>query len=698
MSRILALVLLVLLAVAPLPSRAQAPAPEPPQVRELLDLLADPSVRAWLDQRRAAPAAPTPAPAADGPMMSSAMAEGWVSQVRGQLSAVVASLPTVPGEVARVGGLLFAEIQAFGVLSTLLLLSLFIGCAFAARGLYWLASDGPRRRLIARPLDTVGDRLAAMGIRLAYMTIATTITILGSVGPFLLFEWPPILRAFMLGCLIVFIAVRTSEILCRFVIAPGGPRFRILPMSTEAAWFWTWRITVFVGYVTAANVLLDLFDRLGMTPDALFATRRVVGFGGLLLLMETIWRMPAEGAERARRIGRAWALTGLLLVFYLLRASGQEAMAWTFFVVFALPFAIGQVHRAVGHILRPPGTETDPDPRPSVTVALVEGALRLALVFGAAALLARVWEFDVQSMAMAESVTTRIVRGAVNAAVILLVADWLWRVARALIDRSLADAQGAPASEGETARRRARIRTLLPIMRNIVFIVLAVIAVMMALSSLGIEIAPLIAGAGVVGVAVGFGAQTLVRDVISGLFYLFDDAFRVGEYIQSGSYKGTVESFSLRSIKLRHHRGPLYTVPFGALGAIQNMSRDWVIDKMTIGVTYDTDLEKARKLVKEVGKKLAADPEMGPQILETLKMQGVEAFGDFAIQIRLKIMTRPGEQFVIRRKAMAMVRQAFQENGIEFAFPKVLVDGGGAAAAAAASTVTRQDDPAPGPA
>ena len=130
----------------------------------------------------------------------------------------------------------------------------------------------------------------------------------------------------------------------------------------------------------------------------------------------------------------------------------------------------------------------------------------------------------------------------------------------------------------------------------------------MALSALGVQIGPLIAGAGVVGVAVGFGAQTLVKDVISGMFYLLDDAFRVGEYIQSGSYKGTVESFSLRSVKLRHHRGPLYTVPFGELGAVQNMSRDWVIDKMSVGVTYDTDLDKVKKLIKQIGTGAAGRP------------------------------------------------------------------------------------------
>jgi small-conductance mechanosensitive channel len=164
----------------------------------------------------------------------------------------------------------------------------------------------------------------------------------------------------------------------------------------------------------------------------------------------------------------------------------------------------------------------------------------------------------------------------------------------------------------------------------------------MALSELGVQIAPLIAGAGIVGVAVGFGSQTLVRDIMSGVFYLVDDAFRVGEYIQSGNYKGTVESFSLRSVRLRHQRGAVYTIPYGMLGAIQNLSRDWVIDKIKIGITYDSDVDQARKIIKRIGQELAEDPEFKSQILQPLKMQGVDNFGDFAVEIIAKMMTRPG--------------------------------------------------------
>jgi small-conductance mechanosensitive channel len=222
---------------------------------------------------------------------------------------------------------------------------------------------------------------------------------------------------------------------------------------------------------------------------------------------------------------------------------------------------------------------------------------------------------------------------------------------------------------------------MLPLARLALGITIAVLAVLSVLSRLGVNIAPLIAGASVLGLAVSFGSQTLVKDVISGFFYLVDDAFRVGEYIQSGNYRGTVESFSLRSVKLRHQNGPLFTVPFGVLGAIQNMSRDWAIEKLTVGVTYDTDIDKARKIVKKVGQELKADPELGPGIIEPLKMQGVQAFGDFAIQLRMKMMTQPGDvQYMARRRALALIKKAFDANGINFAFPTVQLAASGAAA------------------
>jgi small-conductance mechanosensitive channel len=173
---------------------------------------------------------------------------------------------------------------------------------------------------------------------------------------------------------------------------------------------------------------------------------------------------------------------------------------------------------------------------------------------------------------------------------------------------------------------------------------------------------------------------------------MLDDAFRVGEYIQAKNYKGTVEGFSLRSVRLRHHRGPVFTIPFGELGAVENMSRDWVIDKFRISVGYNTDIAKARKITKAIGAELQADPEVGPLFIEPLKMKGVEEFGDYGIVLSFAMTTVPGQQTYIRRKAYAMIRDAFQANGIEFAQPTVQVGGddkGGGAAAATAVRATQ---------
>ena len=367
-----------------------------------------------------------------------------------------------------------------------------------------------------------------------------------------------------------------------------------------------------------------------------------------------------------------------MVAIWLLWVMGSLPLMWTLIVVGLLPPLVRGQHTAVRHLFRPVG-EAAPLAETALPASaiLLDRGLRFVLLAIGVAVLVWGWGLDLGALSAQESPGARLAHGFLNALVILLVADLLWKLAHTAIDRQLAQSAGsAHGLPPEEARRRARIRTLLPILRIVLFVVLAVTAILMALSSLGLQIAPLIAGAGVVGVAVGFGSQTLVKDIISGMFYLLDDAFRVGEYIVSGNYRGTVEGFSLRSIKLRHHRGPVFTVPFGMLGAVQNLSRDWVIDKVTVGVTYDTDLDLVKKVVKQVSKEIMADPELAKNIIQPLKSQGVAEMGDYAIQIRMKFMAKPGEQFVVRRVVYDKIKKAFAANGIEFAFPTVTVAGG----------------------
>ena len=265
---------------------------------------------------------------------------------------------------------------------------------------------------------------------------------------------------------------------------------------------------------------------------------------------------------------------------------------------------------------------------------------------------------------------------------------WLcYRALNIFIDKRIAEEGGVPQPEADEEELGAegggagasRVATLLPIMRYMMIIVVFSIAGMVILSTMGFDIGPIFAGAGVVGIAVGFGAQTLIRDVFSGAFSLMDDAFRKGEYVVVNSTKGTVEKISIRSFQLRHHLGALHTIPFGEVTQLTNYSRDWVMTKLPLRVTYDTDIEKVRKLIKKLGQSLLDDPQIGHEFMEPLKNQGVYKMEGSAMIIRVKFMTKPGKQFAIRKKVYESIQELFAEAGIRFAHKEVtvrLADGG----------------------
>lgn len=268
--------------------------------------------------------------------------------------------------------------------------------------------------------------------------------------------------------------------------------------------------------------------------------------------------------------------------------------------------------------------------------------------------------------------------------VVLLIAYASWQLIRIVIDQKIVQedellaASGIDASESEIGGTGlSRMRTLLPFFKRTLQIFIFVIAAMIALASLGIDIAPLLAGAGVLGLAIGLGSQTLVRDIVSGAFFLLDDAFRIGEYIDVGSVKGSVEKMSVRSVRLRHHRGAVHTVPFGEVKTLTNYSRDWAIMKLKFRVPFDTNVDKVRKLLKATGLELAQNLDIKDDFIQPLKSQGATEADDYGFVITTKFMSKPGKQFVIRRYAFAAVQKAFAENGIEFATPKVEVTLGG---------------------
>ncbi len=267
---------------------------------------------------------------------------------------------------------------------------------------------------------------------------------------------------------------------------------------------------------------------------------------------------------------------------------------------------------------------------------------------------------------------------ALDVMVILFIGYILFHFFRIWIDSKIAeevDDGGAEAELGDEGGEggQSRLATLLPLFRGAILAVVVVTIVLIVLMELGINVSPLFAGAGVVGLAVGFGSQTLVRDIFSGAFFLMDDAFRKGEYIDIGDVKGTVEKISVRSFQLRHHLGALNTIPFGEIKVLTNYSRDWVIMKLPLRVTYDTDVEKVRKLIKKLGQQLLSDPVIGENFIQPLKSQGVIEMQDSAMIIRVKFMTKPGDQWLVRKKVYQEIRELFAREGIRFAHREVTV-------------------------
>lgn len=235
---------------------------------------------------------------------------------------------------------------------------------------------------------------------------------------------------------------------------------------------------------------------------------------------------------------------------------------------------------------------------------------------------------------------------------------------------SQVEKQAGPLAEHAQA---SRTLSILPLVRTILIAFTVIIAALAALSELGVNIGPMLAGAGILGLVLGMGAQSLLKDILAGLFFVFDDAFRIGEYVEIGERRGTVESISLRSMQIRHHRGALQTVPYGGIDAVSNLSRDWVITKLVFQVPLDTDVLKIKKIVKQISADLLEDPDLGPGFIEPLKFQGIYDIDLYGLTVRVKFTSVPGEQFLARCEIYKRIKDKFSENGIEFARPSVAI-------------------------
>jgi small-conductance mechanosensitive channel len=251
--------------------------------------------------------------------------------------------------------------------------------------------------------------------------------------------------------------------------------------------------------------------------------------------------------------------------------------------------------------------------------------------------------------------------------------------------------------EGErprSERRTQRADALGALAKSLVSVLVWIIALFTVLGTVGVELGPLIASAGVVGVALGFGAQTLVKDLISGVFMLVEDQYGVGDVIDAGDAVGVVEGVGLRSTRIRSVDGTLWHVPNGEIRRVGNMSQQWARALLDIGVAYDTDVDRASEVILEVATTMAEEDAYSSRFLDAPEIWGIQNLGADSVDIRLVIKTLPGEQWAISRELRARIKKAFDTEAIEIPFPQrtIWVRSQGGAQAPGLTPAAEQDD------
>lgn len=214
-----------------------------------------------------------------------------------------------------------------------------------------------------------------------------------------------------------------------------------------------------------------------------------------------------------------------------------------------------------------------------------------------------------------------------------------------------------------------RERTLLPLLRRAVVIITGVLAAFIILSEIGVDITPLLAGASIIGLAIGFGSQSLVKDVISGIFLLIEDTLNVGDYVEVGGKFGTVEALSIRTLKLRDVAGDMHTIPFGTVDVITNMTKDYAYALVDVGVAYREDADAVMKLLQEIGNELTEDEKIKLSVTGPFEVFGVQDLADSSVNIRTRVKTKPGTQWSVRREFLRRVKRRFDTEGVEIPFP-----------------------------
>ena len=677
------------------------PLDSPEAVREAVSQMTDAEVRALLLERLDAVARERAAAAQSGGLRA-AIVEA-ADSLRASVVGAVARIPNIPKGVAEGWGRFFAPRGWPGALRLLAVGLAALGLGYAAERLllHVAASATP-------PPPRLASRRAGLRETLRFL-LRRLATEAAGAATFILVAWaviaaahPPEPISYLILTFFLFqpvIKTRIAAAAGRFVFAPNVPAARLLALNDAEARFLHRAVVVFAALVGLRAYTLSFFGGHGADLGSMR-----LGFWLTLVvyawMLWVAWRARAAMTRVLSAGGDATPAETWFAWSYPYMSMALIVLVWTLTEIFSgmglwgfvderlpLTLAVLIFGPLADVAIRGLAVDLAPDPDGAAmekTVLLARrtrrGLIRMGRVAAlglAALLLLDLWNVDLAAAA-AGALPARAAAGALAALGVATAGYVAMELASLFITRRIiaeapeADPEEDVGGEGGGAGG-SRLSTILPLALRAAQVAIIAITLLEMLAVLGVSIAPLLAGLGIVGLAIGFGAQKLVADIVSGVFFLIDDAFRVGEYVEIDGTVGTVERVSARSLQLRHHEGAVHTIPFGEIPKLTNYSRDWVIMKLRFTVPFDTDLQKVKKIFKQIGKDMAADPSFAGDILQPFKSQGVLEVTDVGIVLRGKFMARPGRQWLLRKEVFARVQKAFEENGVQFARREVRV-------------------------
>ena len=702
-------------AVAPVP----APAVVSPEIEALLKVLQDDSQRAELIRalRAAAPEAEGVAPAAPASTEPALLAPNTLgaqllqgasqrlAAFSDQLVATVQAIADLPAMLGWLTSLARDPITQSRVLDASWKLLLVLGLGLLAEWAVMQALRRPREWLDAHalPHDVGWARLKRLPLvlgRLGLDLIPVAAFALVSYGLISAVRPLPSTQLVMLTANNAYIASRVVMAAARMLLSPASTHLRILPVLDETAAYVTIWLRRIVVVLVSSYAVAEAGLQFGLPWSAHDSILRIALLLVTLFLVIIILQnkqsvsdvlrapelMEGEEPDRARRFfrmlrDRASDVWHLVAIAWLIAAWGVWALEiqngfWrllkvsfgTILILSLAKLADMAMRRVVQRAFRItpelaaryPGLES----RANRYLPVLKGSASLAIGAIALLFLLESWGLEAFAWFGHGKLGNRLVSSIVSITLTITLALVIWEGVNAAIQRHL-----ERLSRDAKAAQSARVRTLLPMLRTALLAVILIFVVLSVLTEIGVNVAPLIAGAGVVGIAVGFGSQRLVQDVITGIFLLLEDAVAVGDVVQLGGLSGVVEHLSIRSIKLRAVDGSLHIIPFSAVTSVTNQTRDFAFAVIDVNVDYGEDTDHVAETLRQIAAEMRQDPRWRPVIRDDLDVMGVDKLGDSGVVIRVRLKTEPSQRWAVAREMNRRIKRRFDELGIDIPYP-----------------------------